>query len=333
MWRTGAVVVALALAAGAAGAAGGCSGDGDGGDAGDDGRPSTSATGGATTTTPPPPGAADLCADAAQAPDPPTVASTALTEVSGLAASRRHPDLLWAHNDSGGEPEVVAMGRDGSDRGRFPLGGAEAFDWEDMAIGPAPAGGAGDVLYLGDIGDNIDQRDDGVVVYRVPEPEPGAAGSVAAPLGGVEALTLTYADGPRNAEALLADPVTGDLYILDKMMGGDPQSSWRVPAGTPPGVPTTIERAGPVNVPPGEIVTGGDVSADGSVVAVRTYEAVYLWARDPGQTVADVLAGEPCEAPTTFEPQGEAVAIDPDGRGYTTVSEGEHPPIHTARVG
>ena len=261
------------------------------------------------------------------------MASTALTEVSGLAASRRHPDLLWTHNDSGGEPEVMAVGRDGSDRGRFPLGGAEAFDWEDMAIGPAPAGGAGDVLYLGDIGDNIDQRDDGVVVYRVPEPEPGAAGSVAAPLGGVEALTFTYADGPRNAEALLADPVTGDLYILDKMMGGDPQSSWRVPAGTAPGVATTIERAGPVDVPPGEIVTGGDVSADGSVVAVRTYEAVYLWARGPGQTVAGALASEPCEAPTAFEPQGEAVAVDPDGRGYTTVSEGEHPPIHTARLG
>jgi hypothetical protein len=60
---------------------------------------------------------------------------------------------------------------------------------------------------------------------------------------------------------------------------------------------------------------------------------VYLWAREPGQTVADALAGEPCEAPTAFEGQGEAVAIDPDGSGYTTVSEGEHPTIHTARVG
>ncbi len=131
-----------------------------------------------------------------EVPNPPAVASTALTELSGLAASRRHPDVLWAHNDSGGEPEVVAVGRDGGDRGRFPLGGAEAFDWEDMAIGPDPAGTGGDVLYLGDIGDNIDQRDDGVVVYRVPEPQPGAAGSVAAPLGGVEALELTYAGGP-----------------------------------------------------------------------------------------------------------------------------------------
>jgi hypothetical protein len=87
------------------------------------------------------------------------------------------------------------------------------------------------------------------------------------------------------------------------------------PGGHAARVPTTIERAGAVNVPAGEVVTGGDMSADGSVVAVRTYEVVYLWPRDAGQTVADALAGEPCEAPVAFEPQGEAVALDPGGGG------------------
>jgi hypothetical protein len=33
-------------------------------------------------------------------------------------------------------------------------------------------------------------------------------------------------------------------------------------------------------------------------------------------------------APSAIEPQGEAIAFDADGRGYTTVSEGTNPPLH-----
>jgi len=36
----------------------------------------------------------------------------------------------------------------------------------------------------------------------------------------------------------------------------------------------------------------------------------------------------PCEAPSAIEPQGEAIAFDRDGRGYTTISEGANPPLH-----
>ena len=41
----------------------------------------------------------------------------------------------------------------------------------------------------------------------------------------VEALTLTYADGPRDAEALLADPVSGDLFVVSKQLVGRPLSA------------------------------------------------------------------------------------------------------------
>ena len=39
--------------------------------------------------------------------------------------------------------------------------------------------------------------------------------------------------------------------------------------------------------------------------------------------IADALAGEPCEAASAPERQGEAIALHPDGRGYTTLSERE----------
>ena len=37
-----------------------------------------------------------------------------LAEVSGLAASRTHPGMYWAHNDGNNRPELVAIRPDGT---------------------------------------------------------------------------------------------------------------------------------------------------------------------------------------------------------------------------
>jgi hypothetical protein len=249
------------------------------------------------------------------------VAEADLTEVSGVAASRRNDGVLWMHDDSGGDPEVFAVGLDGAPRGSYLLEGAEATDWEDMASGP-------DDLYLGDIGDNTSQRD-GVTVYRVAEPTLTGAGDAGEQaMGGVEALTLTYADGARDAETLLADPVSGDLFVVSKQWDGAPAGVYRIPADPPAGATVAMERVGDAAVPDGELATGGDVSADGSLVAIRTYQSVLLWDRAPDQTVAEALAGEPCKGAATAELQGESVAFLPSGEAYVTVSEGESPPIN-----
>ena len=311
MPRLAAVALAAALVAAS------CSGGAD-----DEGGGPAGTAGETTTTTTPT--AADLCAGAQASPAPALVAQQALVEASGIAASVRQPGLLWAHNDSGGEPEVFAIGEDGADRGRWSVPGAEAVDWEDMARGPGEDGA--DVLYLGDIGDNGSQRRD-VTVYRTAEPEvpQGAAGGA---LEGVEALTLTYADGAQDAEALLADPVTGDLFVVTKVLVG-PAGVYRVPAGAGGGTTVAMDKEGDVA---GSLVTGGDMSPDGSVIGLRTYTSVLLWDRAPGQSVPEALAGPPCTAPSAAEPQGEALAIATDGRGYVTVSEGANPAIHVFRL-
>jgi hypothetical protein len=287
--------------------------------------------------TPAPPAAAELCDGATLAEPAPTVASDELDETSGLAASRTTPGLLWAHDDSGGDATVHAVGADGGDRGTYRLDGVEARDWEDMARGPG-AEGAPDVLYLADIGDNRGTWDN-VGVYRVPEPAaPDAAG--AAPIAGAEIVRFTYADGPRDAEALIADPVTGDLIVLEKALLGGSVGAYVVPASAPWGPPgdrdavpiVTAERAADVGLDLGQIVTGADASSDGSLLAVRTYTDVWVWDRAPDETVPEALAGEPCRAPSAPEAQGEAIAVDPDGRGYTTVSEGAHPAVDHFRL-
>src|SRR5687767_12057876 len=56
-----------------------------------------------------------------------------LPEGSGIAASRRHPGVLWAHNDSG-DPLIFALNEQGKVTGRVRLNGAEVDDWEDIAV-------------------------------------------------------------------------------------------------------------------------------------------------------------------------------------------------------
>jgi hypothetical protein len=317
--------VAIAVAGVIAVAAAACSG-------GSGGSRAASSGDDATTTEAPPrrPTAAELCAGAAAVEPSPAVAQPAVTEASGLAASEANAGVVWTHNDSGGAPEVFAIGvDDGADRGRFTLGGASAIDWEDMARGPGPDGGP-DVLYLADIGDNMSVRSS-VAVYRAPEPtiDPAApTGTIA----GVDALTLTYPDGAHDAEALLADPVTGDLFVVTKAWDGAPAGAYRIPADVGAGAPAVMARDGDVAVAAGQLVTGGDVAADGSIVALRTYTDVLLWDRADGQSVAEALAGTPCSAPAPAEIQGEAVALDPDGRGYVTLGEGLRAPLHRFRL-
>ncbi len=256
-----------------------------------------------------------------------------LIELSGMAASRVHPGVLWAHNDSGGAAELYAMAEDGTARGAFPVEGATAIDWEDIAAGPGPDG-TGAFLYVGDIGDN-DAARPSVTVFRVPEPDdPPTAPGV--PLPGAEAIELVYPGGPADAEALLVDPRTGDLVIVTKSYAGRSRVLTTEARSLVPGAPVTLVDAGarPVPVPPdvrlglpGTAVTSGDVAPDGSRVALRTYQSVLVFERAEGMTLAEALLGEPCFGPEEAEAQGEALAFTGDGTAYVTASEGADVPI------
>ena len=139
-------------------------------------------TGAASDTSVEPVGAVTataLCRESVGEQGGPVPAS--LTETSGLVASRAHPGVLWAHDDSGGAPEVVAIDLDGADHGSVAVTGAEAFDWEDIALLPGADGGP-DRLVVGDIGDNFGRIRQGAPIrlYVVDEPTPPGAGAAAA---------------------------------------------------------------------------------------------------------------------------------------------------------
>lgn len=256
-----------------------------------------------------------------------TITDTALKEISGIEAGVVNPNLYWVHNDSGDTARVFAVNASGATQRIYSLTGASAVDWEDIAIGPGPTAGAS-YLYLADIGDNATSRSE-IVVYRVLEPTVTAG--VATSLSGVAALRLRYPDGAHNAEALLIDPVSGELFVVEKTAQGGTARLYRAPANLAAGSLTTLTLAGTLALPAGStnLVTGADVSPDGTQVAVRTYAAVLLWNRTAGASLSAVLAGTPCTGPVPAESKGEAIAFRPDGRGYVTVGEGSGAVLHT----
>ena len=63
-----------------------------------------------------------------------TVQTAEAPELSGLVLSRSQPGVLWAHNDSGDRARVFALRPNGSVLADLDVPGAEAVDWEDIAI-------------------------------------------------------------------------------------------------------------------------------------------------------------------------------------------------------
>jgi len=260
-----------------------------------------------------------------------TVTDRHLNEISGLAASRRQPGTLWVHND-GKDGRLVALATNGVVLAAFSLP-VEVIDWEDLAAGPGGGGGI-DVLYVGDIGDNQSQRSS-IRVVRVPEPDLNTAGGAAStrtiPAEDVRVFTLQYPDTAHDAEALLIDPITGDLFVVTKE---------RRRARLYRASPAELQESGPVRLQlavevPCARVSGGDISADGQRILLRREDAAWLWSREPGEPLASALRRSPRSVPVVGppeEPNGEAVAWHPEGTGYYTLSEGEHPQVNFFRM-
>lgn len=247
-----------------------------------------------------------------------------LDEASGLVAGRLNPGILWTHNDSGDSARLFAIDLEGRTVARVTLEGARSRDWEDLAIS-SPRGRA--TLYVGDIGDNQRQYAQ-IRVYRFPEPRLPASSAPGAPalltIDRFDEIVLTYPDGPRNAETLLVDPESGDVIIVTK--GSTQPEVYRAAlpsAGSGRVVLKLVGRLSMDAIPFGddeiEGGVGGDLSADGAFVLVKSYLRIYRWDWDGSAEMPFV--GEPESLPYVPEPQGEAVAISVDGRTYFTLSE------------
>lgn len=241
----------------------------------------------------------------------------AIDEASGIAVSRQDPDLIWTHNDSGDMNRIFLIQNNGIYRGTFRLLGAGNRDWEDMVIGPGPMQGV-NYLYIAEIGDNHG-RYPLKYIYRLPEPDISLADSTVqwVDVENVDRIPFVYPDEVMmDAETLLIDPWTKDLYIVTKREF--PVTVYKLAYPQSTNDTTVALKYGTL---PFTTATAGDISADGKEILVKTLEKVFLWGRNEGETISDAFMRQPARVPYTPEMQGEAIAFPENRSGYFTLSE------------
>lgn len=236
-----------------------------------------------------------------------------INEASGLVASANMGGSLWTHQDSGQPASLYLISADGKSIKEYGIPGAANHDWEDVTLGPGPREGV-HYIYIGDIGNNNEPVTETNTIYRIPE-----IGDIAGAFDGglLEKIKFRYPDGPRDAETLLLDPLSRDIFILSKESKTGiyrlayPQSTTEI---------ITAEKMG--TVPGLSIATSGDIAVDGAEIIVRTYAGVYYWQRKTGETVAQTLTRSATSNPmVVLEPQGEAICFDRGADGFYTLSE------------
>lgn len=230
-----------------------------------------------------------------------TVSDQRLEELSGLASDG---DRLFAINDSDdGGIAVQVIGRDCEVRDTITAP-VNPFDVEDLALAPDGR------LWLADTGDNNRTRET-IALHVVTQD------------GDAQLFRLTYPDGKHDAEALLLD-AQGVPYIVTKETLGS-ALVYRPTGPLVAGATGALEQVAKVSIAgtdtPGgplkssvvtRVVTGGAVSHDGKVIALRTYTDAYLFPVVDGDFVK-ALGSDPVRVPLPNEEQGEAITFDPDG--------------------
>jgi hypothetical protein len=261
-----------------------------------------------------------------------TLAEPRNQETSGLAASRRAPGVLWAHDDSGGQPVLHAVSSEGKLLGQLRLAGVDNVDWEDIASFTLEGRAW---LCVADGGDKHSRRPF-VTLHFVAEPDPAALAAAGQWVVRPDfSINLSYEDGPRDCESVAIDPRERAVYLLSKR---EPVPRlYRLPLELPTRdvatarfvgevphfpQPTQLQRALPM--PTGAYRANPcamDFTADGSAAVVLTYGDLLLFPRRVGESWATAFARPPVAlAPHGF-PQAEAVCFGADGRSIFVASE------------
>ena len=234
-----------------------------------------------------------------------------LEEASGLAASVANPGMLWTLNDNGNPAEVFLIDQHAGIRLVCKLATVRNRDWEDIAIGAGPEEGK-NYVYVADIGDNEAQHEF-KVIYRFVEPVLSQEKEII--ITEYDTLAMRMPDGKRDAETLLIDPLTHDLFIVSKRENnvGLYRSPYPFTRDT-----TTLEKVSTLHL---TAIVGGSISADGQEVLLKNYGKVFYWKKSNNESLSNLLSNQPIELDYEREPQGEAIAWSRDGGEFYTLSE------------
>ncbi|MEO0552951.1 MAG: hypothetical protein AAF149_07120 [Bacteroidota bacterium] len=238
------------------------------------------------------------------------LANDEINEASGLEASQINPGLLWTHNDSGDTSRLFLIHENGEDVGEFYLKGVRNRDWEDIAVGPGPVKNE-NYLYIAEIGDNQAIYED-KYIYRFKEPQADRSSLI----DNYNIIEFRYPDGNRDAECLMIDPLTKDLYIISKR-----ERQVHIYLMSYPQNVDNINELVKLGTLPHLKIIAGDISPDGREIILKTYDEILYWRRNDDESVIEALSRAAINIPYKSEPQGEAMAWKNDGSGFYTLSE------------
>lgn len=243
-----------------------------------------------------------------------TVKNDQINQASGLAMSWDNPGILWTHNDKTLGNVLFALDEAGNTRGQFIID-KSVWDCEDIAVGPGPDLNLS-YIYLADIGDN-DRRRNVCSIIRFPEPHLNPNTDIATDtLHHFDTIRFSFPDGSRDAETLLLDPSTRDLFVISKRDAN--ARIYRIPYPQNTVEINTAELVSSIRM---TMVVSGDISMDGHNILLKTYGSVYYWSRFTGEKLQDVFKREGTRLLYYPEPQGEAICWEQYQTGYYTLSE------------
>ncbi len=240
-----------------------------------------------------------------------------LVEMSGVAPSQRTDEYLWVHNDSGDQPQIYAVDRQGRDVGTVEVSGATAIDWEDMASfkwNDEPW------LIVADTGDNQARRSE-VTLYAFPEPDPRRQKQVKV----AKRWVVRYAEGPHDCEAVAVDTSSQEILLLTKSLL--PQSHlYAIPLGSRDlhsAEPLVVRRQAMAPIPS---VTAVDLDNVRGELLFCTYANGFIYGRQKQadgrwESWSDALNRSPRVVNLPKRRQGEGICFSRDGKQIIASTE------------
>ncbi len=268
-------------------------------------------------------------------------------EISGIATPQKaaNKDYLWVISDSPANMVAAVLASNASVQGVLTF--TSGPTWSDVEdISSATVNGQ-PYIYVADIGDNGSARAT-FQILRVKEPTiTGSNITVAADQQ--ELITCAYPGGgnapvSKDAETLIVDPDTGDMYVILKRDAV--QKVYKLAhSASYVGTQTLTYEGAMTAIPSVTTVAlgatacyavGGCISPNGQEILIKNYNDVYYFPRNKAtQTIIQALqqslvlvpsyvgggSVSPKKSHPNAEPQGEAICYSPDGRDFYTASE------------
>ena len=248
-----------------------------------------------------------------------------MKEISGMACSRVTPGYIWEHGDEnlGSNRRILAIKPDGTQQMEVKVStSSDRDDWEDICTGTY---GGKSYIFIGAIGDNNLAYKDKYYIYYFEEP---AITSGSKTITASE-IVFGYPDNQaHNTETLMYDNVEQVFYIATKADGVC--SLYSLPFKTDYSGKQTLTKVCDLgNGSKFNLCTGGDITPDGSWMAIKNKKYILLWERQGSESLSATATRRPTQiAAYQEEAQGESLAWEDNFTFYTTSDQKKDVPIY-----